>query len=137
CPLTDGNPFIISEPNEMGGRDENFSGTLDDQFSCMADLGVLGCGFEQHLASMKAALEGNPNNAGFLREDAYLAVIFIADEDDCSSKEGTDGAVFAPDTTEDPFQSELGFFDSFRCWEFGVVCNDDNPGPRDMPAPVD
>ena len=37
---------------------------------------------------MKRALDGSvPGNAGFLRQGAYLAVIFLTDEDDCSVKD--------------------------------------------------
>ena len=50
----------------------------------LAQIGATGCGFEQHLLAMRRALENNPANAGFLRDNAFLAVIFIADEDDCT-----------------------------------------------------
>ena len=44
---------------------------------------------------MKRALDGsNPENEGFLRDDAFLAVIFVADEDDCSA---FSRGVFDPD----------------------------------------
>ena len=41
-------------------------------------LGAGGCGFEQHIEAAKRALNNNPANAGFLRPNAYLAIIFIA-----------------------------------------------------------
>ncbi len=93
--------------------------SLGEVFSCIAHLGTTGCGLEQHLESMRRALDGHrPENANFLREDAYLAVIFVADEDDCSAK---DGAVFDPSQTE--ISDPLGPFGSFRCTEFGIVCD--------------
>ncbi|NOY91253.1 MAG: hypothetical protein GXP55_08585 [Deltaproteobacteria bacterium] len=71
-----------------------------DDFSCVATIGVRGCGFEQPLESMLDALvpssssldfwpgrggHGDRENAGFLRDDASLAVVILMDEDDCSS----------------------------------------------------
>jgi len=48
-------------------------------------VGVNGCGYERGLAPLRYALDslkGN-YNAGFLRDEATLAVIVISDEDDC------------------------------------------------------
>jgi hypothetical protein len=109
---------------------------LEAAFSCIAGLGDRGCGFEGHLESMKRGLskakEGTAPNDGFLREDAYLAVIFIADEDDCSATPSGADTMFDTSSGQDSATSMLGFLNSFRCWEFGVVCNDDSPGPRIM-----
>jgi hypothetical protein len=49
-------------------------------------VGIYGCGYERGLSAIRRALgkellEGW--NAGFLRDDAMLAVIVISDEDDC------------------------------------------------------
>jgi hypothetical protein len=85
---------------------------------------------------MRRALNGsNGGNAGFLRDDAYLAVIFITDEDDCSTR---DTQMF--DTSQNAIDTALGYLHSFRCFEFGVTCetgNDDPraPGPRDGCTP--
>jgi hypothetical protein len=57
---------------------------------------------------------------GFLRPEAFLAVIFIADEDDCSTREYN---MF--DTNETALDGPLGPLDSFRCFEFGVECTPD------------
>jgi hypothetical protein len=38
------------------------------------------------------------------------------------------------DLADGPADPTLGFFSSFRCWEFGVICDDDDPEPRDMPG---
>src|SRR5690606_14434297 len=118
--LNDGKRFIVDRlvNAETGERQTNYSGTLSEQFSCMAQLGIDGCGFEQHLESMKRALENSNENGGFLREDAFLAVIFIQDEDDCSAH---DRSMFASDGTDD-VGSQLGELSSFRCFEFGTTC---------------
>lgn len=131
CPaLTDGKRYIVDTLTnaETGQREFNYSGDLATQFSCMAQLGTTGCGFEQHLESMKRALSNNSENAGFLRDDAFLAVIFIQDEDDCSAK---DRMVFDP--SQDGRDEPLGELSSFRCFEFGTVCepaDERTLGPR-------
>ena len=52
-------------------------------FGELALVGASGCGFEQHLSAMSRAF-ANPANASFLRAGANLAVVIVADEDDCS-----------------------------------------------------
>jgi hypothetical protein len=77
--------FLGDVKNPDGTRTANYPGTLADAFSCIAQLGDTGCGFEAPLEAMKRALDGSrPENAGFLRDDADLAVIILTDEDDCS-----------------------------------------------------
>ena len=133
-PLTDGRLYIenIADADATGGRRVNVdpATTMAQQFECMASVGHDGCGFEQHFESMRRALDGR--NGDFLRDDAFLAVIFIQDEDDCSA---ADRAVFDPD---DP---SLGVLSSFRCFEYGVRCEPDGdpraPGPREDCAPRD
>ena len=61
----------------------NYDGDIADVFGCLARLGTEGCGLEEQLASVRAALTRG-RSEGFLRDDAYLAVILISDEDDCS-----------------------------------------------------
>jgi len=75
---------------------------ISHSLRCAARLGVRGCPFEQPLESMWKALapadgqgelyeflngsrgQGDGYNAGFLRENALLAVVLVSDEDDCS-----------------------------------------------------
>ena len=102
----------------------------------MAQLGTDGCGFEQHLESMRRGLENGKGN-GFLRDDAFLAVIFIQDEDDCSA---SDGEIFNPDQDLNDRGSTLGELSSFRCFEFGTTCepaDERTTGPRDNCTPAD
>jgi hypothetical protein len=117
CPEVNGNYIADEDQNADGVRETNYTGvTLAQAFSCMADLGDMGCGFEQHFESMRAALDGgNPANNTFLRSNAYLAVVFIADEDDCSAE---DPNFFGPES------AQLGPVDSFRCFEKAVRCNE-------------
>lgn len=121
--INDGRSFITDIVNEDGSRQTNYDGELRDAFSCMAKLGTDGCGFEQPLEAVKQAVE-NPANAGFFRDNAYLAIIFVTDEDDCSIKDPTmlddDG-----DRTAAAIGKPLGPASSFRCFEFGVQCQRD------------
>ncbi|HVK83257.1 MAG TPA: hypothetical protein VM513_04070, partial [Kofleriaceae bacterium] len=68
--------FVSDVAQTDGSRARNYAGTLEAVFSQMAKVGASGCGFEQPLAAMKAALDNHPANAGFLRPDATLAVVF-------------------------------------------------------------
>jgi hypothetical protein len=135
----EGNPVrfiqdIAVEDEKSTERIRNYQGTLAEQFSCMAQLGTDGCGFEQHLASMKAALENTDENAGFYRDEAFLAVIFIQDEDDCStSNNDIFGGAVSDDRT-----ATFGEYSSYRCFEYGTVCDPDaerTVGPRDNCVP--
>lgn len=105
--------FVVDIAGANGERMRNYTGTLADVFSQMARVGDRGCGFEQPLHAMKVALDNHPANVGFLRETALLAVIVLADEDDCSIK---DPAIYTTDPTT------FGPLSSFRCTRFGVTC---------------
>ena len=75
-----------------GGRTTNYSGPLDQELACIAELGANGCGFEAPLQAVERAFDGtHPENDGFLRPDALLVVIVLTDEDDASVK---DHAIF-------------------------------------------
>jgi hypothetical protein len=113
--------YFIDYANPDGSRVTNYPGTLAESFSCVAELGTDGCGFEQPLEALRRSLD-NPVNDGFFRKDSLLAVIFITDEDDCSM---TDLALMAPAECADPFDPDscpLGPLSSFRCFEFGTEC---------------
>lgn len=110
----------LSDRFDGGARARNYDGQLADAFGCMAALGGGGCGFSQPLESLRRALD-QPDNAGFLRDDAALAVVVVSDRDDCSAR---DAAVFDP--AEDT-PAQLGPYDGFRCFTHGVVCEPDDP----------
>jgi hypothetical protein len=89
CPVQTGQ-FISDISDGSGGRTTNYpaSAQLQDVLQCIGAVGTGGCGFETQLEAMKRALDGtNPQNAGFLRDGAYLAVIILTDEDDASTKD--------------------------------------------------
>jgi len=124
APVTDGNVYISDLGLPDGSRQVNYSGTLTDAFKMMANAGAGGCGFEQHLEAVKQALQpSNAANRTFLRDDAFLAVIIIADEDDCSMAHTT---MLGPDS------GALGPRQSFRCTQFGVLCDVNGSTPNAM-----
>jgi hypothetical protein len=108
--------FIVDVAQPDGSRMVNYTGTLGDAFAQLASVGDVGCGFEQHLRSMQRGLT-NPANAGFVRDGANLAVVILADEDDCS--------VLSPAFFGDA--PELGPLQSYRCFTQGVRCDPDDP----------
>jgi hypothetical protein len=112
--------FLISLD---GGARNNFTGDMSAAFGCLAALGTGGCGFEQHLGAARRALDTDQplENEGFLRPGALLGLVVLADEDDCSTRAATD--LFEPAT------SRYGAQGSFRCAEYGHVC-DGGPPPR-------
>jgi hypothetical protein len=100
----------------------NYTGNLADVFTCIAALGENGCGFEHQFASVLRALGADgrdppAENQGFLRPDAYLVVVFITNEDDCSSAVEPQFFDIASNWNQ---ASQLG--ESFRCNEFGHLC---------------
>jgi hypothetical protein len=108
--------YISDIANPDGTRATNYTGTLADAFSCIAAVGASGCGFEAQLEAMKRALSDyRPENTGFLRSDAYLGVVILTDEDDCSTK---DPSLFAlPD-------DQVGGRNDFRCQPlFAYTCD--------------
>jgi hypothetical protein len=115
----------------------NYTGDISDMFSCIAALGEGGCGFEHQFESVLRALGADgaaapPQNAGFLRPSAFLAVIMITNEDDCSAPPDSD--LF--DSTSATITDPLGPLQSYRCNEFGHLCGGQRP-PRTPAGPVD
>ncbi|MGA7744510.1 MAG: hypothetical protein WCE40_22000, partial [Polyangia bacterium] len=102
CGLNSGARWISDVANANGvGRAQNYTGQLTDVFTCLAQsVGIAGCGYEHQLQSIQVALNPqqvncnaqgnnctdiNMENVGFLRPEAYLAIVLITDEDDCSA----------------------------------------------------
>ncbi len=114
---TGGPRFLRDVAKAGGGRETNYGAqTLAQAFSQLATVGTNGCGIEQHLEAAKRALDGNQLNAGFLRPEAYLAVIVIADEDDCSLAK----AALFDGNRNDPTYADVT---NFKCTSHGVECD--------------
>lgn len=104
---------------ERIGTALNYVPPLAERLGCMVQLGESGCGFEQPLESMRLALDGA--NPDFLRPSAALAVLILSNEDDCSA---------ANTSLFDSKSTTLGPYSSFRCFQYGVLCNGKQP-PRE------
>jgi hypothetical protein len=73
-------------------------------------------------------------NVGFLRENAYLAIVLVTDEDDCSAEpnNAANDNIFTGNPM-DPNTSIPTETSSLRCAARGHVCNG-NPIPNYTPA---
>jgi len=80
-------------------------------FECIATLGTDGCGFERPFEAVRRALVDNRDgpNAGFLRDDSMLLILFITDENDCSVESGSE-------VLYDSDHTEYGVM-NLRCWQ--------------------
>jgi hypothetical protein len=112
--------------SDIGGV-RNYTGNLADVFTCIAAIGETGCGFEHQFAAVTRALGADgrgpapAENQGFLRPDAYLAIVMITNEDDCSA---TSGVPLYDTGSNTNVASQLGPPSNFRCNEFGHLCDD-------------
>jgi hypothetical protein len=122
--LAPGATFI----SNVGGA-ANYTGALNDALACITPLGSNGCGFEQQLASVVRALGADGQtapaaNAGFLRQDAELAIFLLTNEDDCSAP--ADSTVFSLNGGSQSLSNPLGPIGNYRCNQFGHLCRDPN-----------
>jgi hypothetical protein len=128
------NATFIAAP--IGGE-PNFTGDISDVFQCIANVGDAGCGFEHQLASVARALgaDGMPApdaNLGFLRADAYLAIVLLTNEDDCSAPIHS---VLYDTEANLNLASVVGPPGNFRCNEFGHLCSQGG-GPLARPSRI-
>jgi hypothetical protein len=88
--LTTGDTFI-SDADMM----PDYTDPLGNVVQCIALLGDQGCGFEHQLASIDRALGADglgpapSENVNFLRPEAYLVILMLTNEDDCSAPANT------------------------------------------------
>jgi hypothetical protein len=117
--LTQGDTFISDVSGAM-----NFTSPIQTVLQCIAQLGSSGCGFEHQLASIDRALGadglGSPpaTNANFLRADAYLGIVLLTNEDDCSAP--SDTTIFSLNGGMQSISNPDGPIANYRC----------NGGPR-------
>ena len=91
----------------------NVRSSVADALASLAQVGA-GCAHIQPLEAMRIALGGEPHDAGFLRDNAHLAVILVGATDDASPRpvseyasflsalKGEDVVVFAAAPSEAP-----------------------------------
>ncbi len=124
---TSGN-FLVYDQGTPANSTLPATQDLTSTLGCMANVGGKGCGFEMPLEAMYRALHDPiAENAGFLRDDALLAIIMLSDEDDCSTDDPASD-LFLPGTTT------YGPQTSFRCPRFGLTCDGKFPLPDTAPA---
>lgn len=69
---------------------ERTDANMAQTFACAANVGTDGPGMEMPLFASELALGArvqDGTNAGFLRDDALLAIVYLTDEDDCSRRD--------------------------------------------------
>jgi hypothetical protein len=133
--------------DNASGSEKNFSLAdpmgISTVLQCIALLGGSGCGFEHQLASIDRALgaDSYPNppnppgpNVGFLRDGAYLAIIILTNEDDCSAPSNT--TLFSLNGGQQDLTNPLGPISNYRCNRYGHLCEDPNgPSPTTPEQP--
>jgi hypothetical protein len=135
--IDDGHGFVTDDAT---GATKNFPAPdpagISTVLRCIGLLGSSGCGFPHQLASIDRALGADgqqPLNPNFLRPEAYLAIVILTDQDDCSAPasttplpiyslgDGSTNGLAAPD----------GPLTSYRCNGGplgGHLCQDLTPG---------
>jgi hypothetical protein len=113
--------FSTSGQQNFSAPDDAAESGVTKVFDCIAQLGDGGCAFGQPLAALDRALGADgasppAANQGFLRPDAYLAIVIISNQDDCSAAPGS--TVFSTDT------STFGPLVPYRCNHTGHRCLD-------------
>lgn len=109
---------------------------------CLVPQGINGCGFESPLESMFKTLTRSAkaptaeDEAGFVRDGAVLAMLFVTDEADCSYNHPFE-SIFLPDGMK-TFWSlpDERSPTSAVCWNAGVACTG-GPGTYDACHSVD
>jgi len=102
----------------------NFTDPLGTVLQCIAPLGDAGCGFEHQLASIDRALGADglgpapSQNGGFLRPNAYLVILMLTNEDDCSAPANT--TIYSLNGGQQNIANPDGPLSNYRC----------NGGPR-------
>jgi hypothetical protein len=128
--LTAGDTYISNSDNMT-----NFTDPIANVFQCIALLGDTGCGFENQLASIDRALGGDgqqpSGNAGFLRPEAYLGIVILTNEDDCSAPSNT--PIYSLNGGQQNVANQLGPIANYRCNQWGHLCTDPGTGAVEMP----
>ena len=112
---------FISDANGMPNYTDPDMSTV---LQCIMSLGGNGCGFERQLASIDRALGADgmgpfpSSNAGFLRPNAYLVIIMLTNEDDCSATPPT--TIYSLNGYQQNIANPDGPIANYRC----------NGGPR-------
>jgi hypothetical protein len=108
---------------------------LGQTLGCRANVGTSGPGFEMPLLMSKWALSErimDGTNAGFLREDALLGIVYLTDENDASNDTNnwTISISSAGPTPNWNAADQVAFLDALKGhrskWAAGVIAGDGN-----------
>ncbi|HEY4182796.1 MAG TPA: hypothetical protein VGM90_38460 [Kofleriaceae bacterium] len=106
-----GNRMLVDESRWNWQRVRNYDGTLPDNFAGLFDVGASGAATRSLFSAATRAV-AQTTNAGFLRDNAYLVIVFVTAGDDASSidVEATAAAIKAlkPDPTRILVSAALG-----------------------------
>jgi hypothetical protein len=121
CGVTDSSQPWLFENRNADPVQRNYAGDFASVFACLASaVGSGGCVFSQPLRALESAFYDPSNVAlqrdGFIRHDAYMGIVIISDQDDCSS--GSSAGVFADAAADESPR--------LRCTTRSSVCNGQN-----------
>lgn len=113
-------------------RTDPTTGAVQDEgplraLRCMGFVGDSGCGATSPLEASKRALDGHrTENAGFLRANSQLLVIYLADEEDCSVPLAQRSLLNPLVRDCDPAKPDAPdcYQVDFRCFSQSVTCNE-------------
>jgi hypothetical protein len=112
---------------------ERTDADMVNTFACAANVGTGGPGWEMQLHASELALGArvtDGTNAGFLRDDALLAIVYLTDEDDCSRHDNNFTHYADQPCTTEPVSQWVQFFDDLKGdrgrWATAVIA-----GPTD------
>jgi hypothetical protein len=135
--LTPGSSFIA---DDVAGATKNFSlpdpAGLPTVFQCIGLLGTAGCGFGHQLASIDRALGADGlgpsplTDQGFLRDGAYLGIVIVSNQDDCSAPARS--PIYSLNGGSSDLGNPLGPLTHYRCNLAGHLCQDLSSGSSDM-----
>ena len=135
---------FISDADNMPNYTQTGTDPIATVFQCIALLGSAGCGFEHQLASIETALGAvnlqpgqTPNppstNNGFLRPEAYLGIVMLTNEDDCSATPPTQlYSLNVGGSNQQNIANALGPIQNYRCNQWGHLCTEPG-GNVEMP----
>jgi hypothetical protein len=128
CGVTNSNALWLEYGN---GQAVNYAGDINTVFTCLAsNLGTMGCGEEHSLQTFEFALVaggiGNESQHTMLRPGAYLGMVLLTDEDDCSA--ATNDGLFGD---KDTLRGESA---SLRCATRSHACNGANLADATAPG---
>lgn len=141
-----GPPFGSLPQNEQGENGEFFNNcnvnkrwldrtdsTMAQTLACRAKVGISGPSIEMPLLMSKWALaeRAADTNAGFLRDDALLAIVILTDEDDASTTQNNFTMGITGQTPTDYHPADhVQFLDTLKGnrtrWAAGVIAGDGN-----------